>query len=166
MHISEIMCVTVYCSVSKNERYENLWKAHCHCRDLVVGTFIFKVDSASIAHKRVFGTAVRWLDVLFVWKSHCKLPAALTQMHSPVGFHPMTAAFHLTPPSMNLHQVFQHYGPLENPKVSLSLRWDKLSNDWYTFPFPANGTECTQWSPCQDCGASASYCRFIKVMTI
>ncbi len=99
----------------------------------------------------------------FPRKSHCKLPAALTQMHLPVGFHSTTAAFHLMWPSMNPFLVFQHYGPL---KVLLSLSLDKLSNDWFTFPLPADGTEYTQWSPCQGCSVWAGYHSFRKVRTI
>lgn len=69
-------------------------------------------------------------SLFFSWKSHCKLPAALTQMHLPVGFHPTTAAFHLTSPSMTPFLVFQHYGPLEEQKVLHSLSLDKLSNEF------------------------------------
>lgn len=111
-----------------------VWKVclivHCHHKDIVVGSFIFKVDNTRIEHKRVLGQLWDWNMFFFSWKSHCKLPAALTQMHLPVGFHPTTAAFHLTSPSMTPFLVFQHYGPLEDQKVWLSLSLDKLSNEF------------------------------------
>ncbi len=132
-------------------------------RDIVVGTCFFKVDNTSIEHKRVLRQLWDGKMFFFPRKSHCKLPAALTQMHLPVGFHSTTAAFHLMWPSMNPFLVFQHYGPL---KVFLSLSLDKLSNDWFTFPLPADGTEYTQWSPCQGCSVWAGYHSFRKVRTI
>ncbi len=142
-----------------------VWKVcfnvQCHHRYIVVGTCIFKVDNTSIEHKSVLRQL--WDGKMFFFPENL-IANCLRHWHRctyQLVFTPRQLPSILWP-SMNPFLVFQHYGPL---KVLLSLSLDKLSNDWFTFPLPADGTEYKQWSPCQGCGVWAGYHSFRKVRT-